>query len=74
MRARQGKAIMLRLSRVMDKGSAVAGEGYTDALIATLFAQSGVPAIDTEYDAVEVERQLFAIEQELHGLIKRQPR
>jgi hypothetical protein len=74
MRARQGMAIMLRLNRVIDKGIAVAVVGYTDALIATLFAQNGVPAIDTEYDAVEVERQLDAIEQELHGLIKRQPR
>jgi hypothetical protein len=74
MRARQGMAIMLRLNRVIDKGIAVAVVGYTDALIATLFAQNGVPAFVTEYDAVEVERQLDAIEQELLGLSKRQPR
>jgi hypothetical protein len=67
-------AIMLRLNRVIDKGITVAVVGYTDALVATLFAQNGVPAFVTEYDAVEVERQLDAIEQELHGLIKRQAR
>ena len=38
MRARQGMAIMLRLNRVIDKGVAVAVVGYTDALVATLFA------------------------------------
>jgi hypothetical protein len=48
--------------------------GYTDALIATLFAQNGVPSFATEYDAAEVERQLDAIEQKLHGLTKKQQR
>ena len=67
MRARQGMAIMLRLNRVIDKGIAVAVVGYTDALVATLFAQNGVPAFATEYDAGEVERQLDAIEQQLHA-------
>ena len=74
MRARQGMAIMLRLNRVIDKGIAVAVVGYTDALVATLFAQNGVPALDTEYDAGEVERQLDGIEQELHAIVKQQPR
>jgi len=46
--------------------------GYTDALVATLFAQNGVPALATEYDATDVERQLDAIEQQLQGLIKSQ--
>ena len=45
MRARQGMAIMLRLNRVIDKGIAVAVVGYTDALVATLFAQNGVPVL-----------------------------
>ena len=45
MRARQGMAIMLRLNRVIDKGIAVAVVGYTDALVATLFAQNGVPTL-----------------------------
>ena len=71
MRARQGMAIMLRLNRVIDKGIAVAVVGYTDALIATLFAQNGVPSFATAYDAADVERQLDAIEQKLHGLTKK---
>ena len=50
MRARQGMAIMLRLNRVIDKGIAVAVVGYTDALVATLFAQNGVPTAGAEYD------------------------
>ena len=70
--ARQGMAIMLRLNRVIDKGIAVAVVGYTDALVATLFAQNGVPALDAEYDAGEVERQLDGIEQELHAIVKQQ--
>jgi hypothetical protein len=65
MRARQGMAIMLRLNRVIDKGIAVAVVGYTDALVATLFSQNGVPARGGEHDLVEVERQLDALEQEL---------
>jgi hypothetical protein len=67
-------AIMLRLNRVIDKGIAVAVVGYTDALVATLFAQNGVPSLGTEYDATDIERQLDAIEQELQGLIKSQSR
>ena len=43
MRARQGMAIMLRLNRVIDKGVAVAVVGYTDALVATLFARERRP-------------------------------
>jgi len=74
MRARQGMAIMLRLNRVIDKGIAVAVVGYTDALVATLFAQNGVPALDAEYDAGEVERQLDGMEQELHAIVKQQAR
>ena len=73
MRARQGMAIMLRLNRVIDKGIAVAVVGYTDALVATLFAQNGVPSFVTEYDVAEVDRQLDAIEHQLAAIIKRQP-
>ena len=65
---------MLRLNRVIDKGIAVAVVGYTDALVATLFAQNGVPASGTEYDRAEVERQLDALEQELTSLIKQPQR
>ncbi len=74
MRARQSMAIMLRLNRVIDKGVAVAVVGYTDALVATLFAQNGVPAEVTEYNSRDVERQLEALENKLDTIIKRRPR
>jgi hypothetical protein len=74
MRARQGMAIMLRLNRVIDRGIAVAVVGYTDALVATLFAQNGVPSFKAEYDLAEFERQLAALEQELRGMVKSQLR
>ena len=70
MRARQGMAIMLRLNRVIDKGIAVAVVGYTDALVATLFSQNGVPAFNPDQDFAEVERQLDALEQELQAVSK----
>ena len=74
MRARQGMAVMLRLNRVIDKGVTVAVVGYTDALVATLFAQNGVPAAGSEYDAGDVERQLDALELKLNTIIKRRQR
>jgi hypothetical protein len=67
-------AIMLRLNRVIDKGIAVAVVGYTDALVATLFAQNGVPTSVAEYDRTEVERQLDALEQELNSVVKQPQR
>jgi hypothetical protein len=70
MRARQGMAIMLRLNRVIDKGIAVAVVGYTDALVATLFSQNGVPSAAGELDFAELERQLDAMEQELQAVSK----
>jgi hypothetical protein len=72
MRARQGMAIMLRLNRVIDRGIAVAVVGYTDALVATLFAQNGVPAFAPDVDAADVDRQLDSLEHELELLIGRQ--
>jgi hypothetical protein len=65
LRPRQSLAIMLRLNRVIDKGIAVAVVGYTDALVATLFAQNGVPAFGTEYDGSDVARHLAGLEAEL---------
>jgi hypothetical protein len=65
LRPRQSLAIMLRLNRVIDKGIAVAVVGYTDALVATLFAQNGVPALGTEYDGSDVARHLAGLEAEL---------
>jgi hypothetical protein len=68
MRARQGMAIMLRLNRVIDKGVAVAVVGYTDALVATLFSQNGVPLQGGDHDVGDVERQLDALELELQSV------
>jgi hypothetical protein len=65
---------MLRLNQVIDKGVAVAVVGYTDALVATLFAQNGVPAAGSEYDAKEVDRQLQSLEQRLGTIVKRRQR
>ncbi len=65
MRARAGLAIMLRLNRVLDKGIAVAVVGYTDALVATLFSQNGVPATGAEFELGDVERRLDSIEDAL---------
>lgn len=65
MRARQSMAIMLRLNRVIDKGVAVAVVGYTDALVATLFAQNGVPGPTSDDEAAGIDRQLDALEHEL---------
>ncbi|HXE57915.1 MAG TPA: hypothetical protein VNK43_07935 [Gemmatimonadales bacterium] len=72
MRARQGMAIMLRLNRLLDKGIAVAVVGYTDALVAALFTQNGVPAPANELDAAEMERQIDCIEQELAAVTRHQ--
>lgn len=68
MRARQGMAIMLRLNRVIDKGIAVAVVGYTDALVATLFSQNGVPSVSVSSDFGEVARQLTSLERELQAV------
>ncbi|HET9465967.1 MAG TPA: hypothetical protein VFO71_10575 [Gemmatimonadales bacterium] len=70
MRARQGMAIMLRLNRALDKGIAVAVVGYTDALVATLFSQNGVPSFNASKDFGEVGRQLAALEREHQAIAK----
>jgi hypothetical protein len=58
---------------VIDKGVAVAVVGYTDALVATLFSQNGVPAAGANHDFGDVERQLDALEQELQA-VSQQPK
>ena len=70
MRARAGLAIMLRLNRVLDKGIAVAVVGYTDALVATLFSQNGVPATGAEFDLADIELHLEALEEELGAVTR----
>jgi len=68
LRPRQTLAIMLRLNRLVDKGIASAVVGYTDSLVATLFAQNGVPPVDSEHDLPDIERQLARIEHDLGAL------
>ncbi len=70
MRARAGLAIMMRLNSVLDKGIAVAVVGYTDALVATLFSQNGVPATGADFDEGDVERQIEAIEEQLASVTR----
>lgn len=66
-RPRQGMAVTLRLNRILDRAVSVAVVGYTDMLVATLFAHNGVPAPTGSYDAAEVERQLDDFERELRA-------
>ena len=70
MRPRAGLAIMLHLNRVLDKGIAVAVVGYTDALVATLFSQNGVPEVKEDFNADDVERQVEAIEEKLASVTR----
>jgi len=70
MRQRQAMAIMLQLNRVLDKGVGVTVVGYTDALVATIFAQNGVPSPGTSVDADEVGRQLEQIEGEFAAVTR----
>ena len=70
MRPRQGMAMILRLNAVLDKGIAVAVVGYTDALVATLFSQNGVPSPDNDLDHTDIERQLESVEAELATVVK----
>ncbi len=72
MRPRRAMAIMLQLNRVLDKGIGVAVVGYTDALVATIFAQNGVPSAGTAVDAEEVGRQLELLEGELAAVTRNQ--
>lgn len=70
MRPRQAMAIILRLNSLLDKGIAVAVVGYTDALVATLFARNGVPTEDPDLEPEEIERQLDAIEGQLAAVTR----
>lgn len=68
LRARQALAVLLHLNRVMDRGVAVAVAGYTDALVATLFAHDGVPSEQNELETADVEKQVIQLEQGLAAL------
>lgn len=68
MRARQGMAILLRLNRVLDHGIASAVVGYTDALVATMLDQTGVPAQGSAGDSDDTARWLDTLEGELAAI------
>ena len=70
MRPRQAMALLLQLNRVFDKGIGVTVVGHTDALVATIFAQNGVPSPGTAVDAEEVSRQLEQLEGELAAVTR----
>ena len=72
MRPRQAMAIMLQLNRVLDKGIGATVVGYTDALVATIFAQNGVPSPGTAVDVDEVSRQIEQLEGELAAVTRNQ--
>lgn len=69
LRPRRAMAVLLHLHRVVDQGIASAVAGYTDALVAELFIQDGVPTSGNSMEAADIERQLAALEQELHQLL-----
>ena len=68
MRARRGLAVLLHLNRVVDRGAALAVAGYTDALVATLFLEDGVPRADSALDGTELERRQTQLEGDLRAL------
>jgi hypothetical protein len=70
LRQRQAVAIILRLSATLDKGMAVAVVGYTDALVATLFTQNGVPSPHSTLDHQDIERQLEQMEGHLQAVVR----
>jgi len=70
MRQRQAMAIILRLNRIFDRGVGTAVVGYTDALVATIFAQNGVPPADVHQDVADIERQTTALAEELAFVIR----
>ena len=61
----QALAVLLHLNRVIDRGIAVAVAGYTDALVAELYVQDGVPSAGNGLEPADVERHLSALEREL---------
>lgn len=68
MRPRQAMALLLRLDRTFDTGIATAVVGYTDALVATLFAQGGVPPADAAHDLADLERRTTELALELRAI------
>ena len=71
MRQRQAMAVILRLNRIFDRGLALAVVGYTDALVATIFAQNGVPPADVHLDVADMARQTASLAEELAFVTRR---
>lgn len=67
-RPRQGLAVTLRLNRILDRAVSVAVVGYTDMLVATLFAHNGVAAPAGPAETAEMDRQLTEFEREVARL------
>ena len=51
--------------------TALSGVGYTDALVARMFVQTGVPAADSHQDVADIERQTAALGEELAFVSRR---
>jgi len=45
--------------------------GYTDALVATIFAQNGVPPADVHLDVADMARQTASLAEELAFVTRR---
>ena len=67
-RPRRGMAALLRMNRVLDDGVAMAVAGYTDVLVATLFAHNGVPIPHSSDDPSQLDRQLAGLEADLQAV------
>lgn len=65
---RQSMAVVLRLNRLMDTGTAHAVVGYTDALVETLFERQGVPVSAGDAEEDELDDRLQQLEDELAQL------
>lgn len=70
--ARQQLPAILRISRVLDTAVSNAVVGYTDALVAKMFASEGVPVPTTE-NVQELLNQLGALEADVKLLDERSP-
>lgn len=70
--ARQQLPAVLRISRVLDTAVSNAVVGYTDALVAKMFASEGVPVPTTE-NVQELLNQLGALEADVRLLDERSP-
>ncbi len=66
---RQSMAAALRLSRLVDTGTAHAVVGYTDALVESLLERQGIPLGAHETEESEVEDRLAQLEDELAQLM-----